>query len=81
MQLAALVGTLVSPLLYSVMDGWVIALGGIFNLAGLAIAAPILRAAWQEIRSSGRILPAAEADRLAHLHPQEQFVAPEPRAE
>ena len=81
MQLAALVGTLVSPLLYSVMGGWVIALGGIFNLAGLAIAAPILHAAWQEIRRSGRILTAAEADRLAHQHPQEQFVAPEPRAE
>ena len=81
MQLAALVGTLTSPLLYSVMGGWVIALGGIFSLAGLAIAAPILHTAWQDIRKSGRILSAAEADRLAHQHLKEQFIAPEPRAE
>jgi MFS family permease len=80
MQLAALVGTLTSPLLYSLMGGWVIALGGIFNLAGLAIAAPILHAAWEDIRRSGRILTAAEADRLAHQHRAEQFAAPEPRA-
>jgi MFS family permease len=81
MQLAALIGTLVSPLLYSLIGGWVIALGGFINLAGLAIAAPILQRAWGEIRRSGNILSAAEADKLAHEHPREQFAAPEPRAE
>jgi MFS family permease len=81
MQLAALIGTLLSPLLYSVIGGWVIALGGFISLTGLIIAAPILQRAWRQIRQSGRILTAAEAERLAYQHAPEQFVAPEPRAE
>jgi DHA1 family multidrug resistance protein-like MFS transporter len=81
MQLAALIGTLLSPLLYSVIGGWVIALGGFLSLAGLAVAAPILHRAWQEIKQSGSVLTTAEAEKLAYEHPREQFAAPEPRAE
>ncbi len=81
MQLAALIGTLASPLLYNVIGGWVIALGGFISLAGLAVAAPVLHRAWGEIRRSGRVLTTAEADRLVHERPREQFAAPEPRAE
>jgi MFS family permease len=81
MQLAALVGTLVSPLLYGVIGGWVIALGGFISLAGLAVAAPTLHAAWEEIRRSGRVISAAEAEQLAHQRPWEQYAAPQPPSE
>lgn len=81
MQLAALVGTLVSPLLYGMIGGWVIAIGGFISLAGLAVAAPTLHAAWEEIRRSGRVIPAAEAERLTHQHPREQYVVPQSRSE
>jgi MFS family permease len=81
MQLAALVGTLLSPVLYDVIGGWVIALGGFISLAGLAVAAPILQRAWSEVRRSGRILTTAEAERLAHQHAADPLVTPEPKAE
>lgn len=41
-QLGALVGTLVAPVLYGAMSGWVFAAAGVVSLAGLVVAAPIL---------------------------------------
>jgi sugar phosphate permease len=49
-QLAALLGTLVSPLLYSLIGGFTISLGGLISLLGLAVATPILQRTWALIR-------------------------------
>ena len=43
MQLAALVGTLIAPILYERISGLVISMAGVISLAGLLYAAPILR--------------------------------------
>jgi len=40
MQLAALVGTLTAPLLYSVIGGYIFAFGGVVALLGIVVAAP-----------------------------------------
>ena len=42
MQLAALVGTLIAPILYERISGLVISMAGVISLAGLLYAAPIL---------------------------------------
>jgi MFS family permease len=49
MQVAALVGTLVAPLLYKHLGGYVIGLGGLISLLGLLYAAPQLRKTWREL--------------------------------
>jgi DHA1 family multidrug resistance protein-like MFS transporter len=43
MQLAALIGTLIAPILYQRISGLVITLAGVISLAGLIYAAPVLR--------------------------------------
>ena len=48
---AALVGTIVAPLLYGHLYGYVISLAGVVWLLGLAYAAPILNRAWKESRA------------------------------
>ena len=50
--LAALVGTLLSPLLYGLIGGWAISVGGVMALVGLACAAPVLHREWGRIRAS-----------------------------
>jgi DHA1 family multidrug resistance protein-like MFS transporter len=50
-QMAALAGTLVSPLLFEVVSGYAIGLGGVLALVALAVTAPILARAWRESRS------------------------------
>jgi len=57
MQLAALIGTLVAPLLYERLGGFVISVAGLVSLAGLAVAGPILYRVWRglstQVKSSG----------------------------
>jgi DHA1 family multidrug resistance protein-like MFS transporter len=47
MQSAALTGTLIAPLLYSSLQGFVISLAGFASLAGLLFAGPILYKVWK----------------------------------
>jgi DHA1 family multidrug resistance protein-like MFS transporter len=46
-QVAGLIGTLLAPILYGYMSGYVISLGGMISLIGLVFAAPILFRQWQ----------------------------------
>jgi MFS family permease len=52
MQLAGLIGTLAAPVMYGWMSGYVMAFGGVVNLIGLAIAAPVLARAWRRVRAA-----------------------------
>lgn len=49
MQLAGMLGTFATPVLYERMSGYVLALGGVVNLVGLAVAAPVLYRAWRRV--------------------------------
>jgi DHA1 family multidrug resistance protein-like MFS transporter len=49
-QVAGLVGTLVAPLLYDYLSGYVIALAGVVSLVGLCFAGPILYKEWGRLR-------------------------------
>jgi MFS family permease len=75
MQLAALLGTLIAPLLYDgrwffpEIKGYAMSVGGVLALCGLAYAAPILHREWGRIVASGEVLKAAEAERLAVAEP------------
>jgi MFS family permease len=50
MQLAGLIGTLTAPIIYGWIGGYVLAVGGVVNLLGLAVAAPILYRAYERVR-------------------------------
>ena len=65
MQLAGLLGSLTAPLLYDVISGYVISVGGLLNLAGLAIAAPVLRREWRKIEATGDRRSTKELEALA----------------
>jgi MFS family permease len=56
---AALVGTLLAPVLYTYISGYVIGVGGILALAGLAYAGPILRREWARVSRSEEASPLA----------------------
>jgi len=64
-QLAAWVGTLTAPLLFTWISGDAIGLGGFLALGGLAVSAPTLARAWTQVRAGGEALSLAEAERLA----------------
>jgi len=53
MQLAGLLGTLTAPLLYDLISGYVLAIGGVLSLLGLALGAPTLHREWRRITASG----------------------------
>ena len=53
MQLAVMIGTFLAPVLYGWISGYVLAVGGVINLVGLGIAAPILHREWRRISSAG----------------------------
>ena len=57
-QVAALVGTLVAPVLYGYISGYVISLAGVVSLIGLLITAPILYREWNRLKSGA--VPAEE---------------------
>jgi hypothetical protein len=46
LQMAALIGTLTAPVLYSFLSGYVISLAGAVSFFGLVFAAPILYKEW-----------------------------------
>jgi MFS family permease len=48
-QLAALVGTLIAPVLYESLRGYVISLAGCVSLLGLVFAGPVLRREWTRL--------------------------------
>jgi MFS family permease len=50
-QMGALAGTLLAPILYTHLSGFVISIGGLVSLFGLALTAPILYREWQRLRS------------------------------
>jgi MFS family permease len=47
MQLAGWLGTLSAPIIYGWIGGYVLAVGGVVNLLGLIVAAPILARAYE----------------------------------
>lgn len=49
-QVGALAGTVLAPLLYPYLSGWVISVGGFMSLIGLAVAAPVLYREWRRLR-------------------------------
>lgn len=63
-QLAALIGTLVSPLLYSLVGGYTISLGGVLALIGLAAGAPVLRREWARVKSGGTLFDRDETGKI-----------------
>jgi len=65
MQLAAFIGTLTAPLLFTWISGYAIGVGGFLALVGLAITAPVLGPQWARIRAGGEALSLADAERLA----------------
>ena len=71
MQVAALVGTLSAPVLYSHLSGYVISLAGVVSLLGLLYAAPVLYREWDRLsverRYPGRGLHAGIKQRLRSL--------------
>ena len=62
MQLAGLIGTFVAPVMYGWISGYVLAVGGVVVIAGLAAAAPVLRREWRRVSAAG---PAPYGDELA----------------
>jgi MFS family permease len=53
MQVAGFLGSLTAPMLYSLISGYVMAVGGALALLGLAIGAPTLHREWRRITASG----------------------------
>ncbi|MFH0917310.1 MAG: MFS transporter [bacterium] len=67
LQVAALIGTLVAPVLYSHLSGYVISVAGVVSLLGLVYGAPVLYKEWGRIsagRSVGQIehVPVSNGD-------------------
>jgi DHA1 family multidrug resistance protein-like MFS transporter len=75
MQGAALVGTLVSPLLFGLISGYAIGLGGVLLLGGLAISAPTLRREWRRLKEEEGVLSFAETEAIAETSWEAQSVA------
>jgi DHA1 family multidrug resistance protein-like MFS transporter len=55
-QVAALIGTLLAPVLYGYMSGWVISMAGVVSLVGLALAAPVLHREWRRLKMNEEIV-------------------------
>jgi MFS family permease len=51
MQVAALAGTLLAPVLYEYVSGYVISVAGVISLLGLVSAAPTLYREWKRLRT------------------------------
>jgi DHA1 family multidrug resistance protein-like MFS transporter len=61
-QVAALIGTLLAPVLYQYMSGYVISLAGVVSLLGLLYAAPILHREWGRLQAERSGAEDAEAE-------------------
>jgi len=59
LQLAALVGTLVAPVLYGYLSGYVITVAGVVSLLGLLYAGPVLFKEWSRLSAARAV---GEAD-------------------
>jgi MFS family permease len=59
LQLSALIGTLLAPVLYVHLSGYVISVAGVVSLTGLIFAGPILFREWRRL-SVGRAGPSEE---------------------
>jgi MFS family permease len=57
LQLSALVGTLLAPVLYAHLTGYVISLAGIVSLSGLIFAGPILYREWGRLTLARAMQP------------------------
>ena len=55
MQVAAMIGTLVAPVLYEYISGTVISIGGVVSLIGLAVAARILYPVWKRLKAGEEV--------------------------
>lgn len=51
LQVAALIGTLIAPVLYEHLSGYVISIAGVVSLLGLGFAAPTLHREWMRVSS------------------------------
>ncbi len=81
MQLAGLLGTLTAPILYDVISGYVISVGGVFSLIGLGIAAPVLSREWRRIEATGDKRSTSELEALAdEVRPRDTSAAERPYA-
>jgi DHA1 family multidrug resistance protein-like MFS transporter len=76
MQLAGLLGTLTAPLLYDLISGCVLAVGGVLALAGLAAGAPVLHREWRRLSASGERLSQRELEALAESRPDAAALPP-----
>ena len=54
--LAALVGTLLSPIVYGLIGGWAISIGGVMAFVGLLCGAPVLHREWGRISAARTIV-------------------------
>ena len=46
------IGTLLAPVLYGYMSGYIISVAGVVSLIGLALAAPVLHREWHRLKMS-----------------------------
>ncbi len=53
MQVAGWLGSLTAPLLYDLISGYVLAVGGVLSLLGLAVGGPTLAREWRRITAGG----------------------------
>jgi MFS family permease len=62
MQLAGMIGTFLAPVLYDWMSGYVLALGGVVSLVGLAATAPVLHREWRRLSAQGPVPSTSELE-------------------
>ena len=66
-QLAGLTGSLIAPIAYTQISGYVLTLGGIVSVMGLVLAAPPLYREWRRLQDNERAGP--QNDRVAGDQP------------
>ncbi len=68
-QLAALVGTVISPLVYERLGGRILTIAGVISLLGLAVAAPRLKREWERLVAEKAVLGSATEAAAAAAEP------------
>ncbi len=64
-QLAALIGTVVAPLVYERLGGLIMTVSGVISLVGLAAVAPRLHQEWGRLVGERMVLSVAQAEEAA----------------